>query len=578
MLLSVELQPGVFIDLRTAFIALSAIIGGPLAGLVTASVTATYRFGLGGTGTPGAMAGIVSVLIVGLAANARIGRRTPTISEIVLFAGIAAGVQLIGFALLPEPAREATFASAAVPLVIVSFTALAASLFAIARSRHSVEERKLLLAAFQHAPDFLFVKDRHSRLVAVNEGVAVINGYTSAASMHGLTDHDISPPERAARLFAEEQQIMESGLPTLNVEEQVTDATGRRRWYLTSKVAVQSVDEEVLGLSGVTRDITERKELEQALVDSRNELNQVLTEMSDGLARFDEAGRLTFCNEQYRAMFPLTGSLRVSGALLSDILLAAVGLGEQLDVPPDKVDSWVASVMTSLTKGGEEEVRLFDGRWLHVRTAPLASGGATVVVSDITTIKRAEMSLLAMTEQLKILADTDGLTGIANRRSFDAQLQTEVARARRSSQHLSLIMVDIDRFKSFNDLYGHPAGDDCIKRIAAVLKAGAKRPGDVVARYGGEELALILPNANEKGGFELAESLRKTVQALGIPNKGSEKGMVTISLGVATLGPHEEISQTTLLDRADEALYIAKDAGRNRVMGWSERHENRAAQ
>jgi len=576
MLLSVELQPGLYFDLRATFLALSAFIGGPFAGLVTASMTAIYRLSLGGVGTLGAMAGIVSVLIVGLSAKAVIRQRTPSFVEIVLFSSVASCVQLLSFGFLPDAAREAAFENAGLPVVVLGFVALVVALVAVAQSRHHVEERKLLLAAFQHAPDFVFVKDRDSRFVAVNERVAEVNGYASVASIRGLTDFDLSP-ERAGRLFAGEQQIMESGLHALNVEEKVTDAVGKQRWYLTSKAPVHNVDGEVIGLSGVTRDITERKQLEKALVDSRNELKQVLTEISDGLARFDHLGRLMFCNTRYQAMFPLTGSMRVSGANLSDILLAAVGLGEQLDIPADKIDRWIASVMAAMAQGGEEEVRLFNGRWLHVRTTPLGDGGATVLVSDITKLKQAEMGLLVMTEHLKILADTDGLTGILNRRSFDAQLQKEVARTRRSGQPLSLIMVDIDRFKTFNDLYGHPAGDSCIKQVVAVLKAGARRSGDVVARYGGEEMALILPDTDELGAYEVAESMRQAVQALSIANKGSEKGVVTISLGVATFAPVEEAPAAILVDRADEALYIAKEAGRNRVMGWSARFGHRAA-
>ncbi len=576
MLLSIELQPGVIIDLRTTFVAVSAFIGGPYAGIVTALMTATYRLGIGGAASLVAMLGVILSLLVGLIGHSLIHRRTPKVLETVIFSAIAAGIPLVSMSLLPSPARESALAVAGVPITVLGFVSSLIVVTGLSQSRHRIEERKLLLAAFKQAPDFLFVKDRQSRFAVVNNGVAELNGFDSVEAMRGKTDFDITPEERARRLFADEQRIMASGTAILNVEELVEDDRGTKRWYVTSKTALQNVDGEVLGLAGVTRDITERKKLEEDLLDSRNELNRVLTGISDGLARFDASGRLMFCNQRYQSLFPLTSALRVSGAMLSDILAAAIEKGEQLDIPVYKVQAWIGSVMEALVTGGEEEVRLFDGRWLHVRTNPIVGGGATVVVSDITTMKRAELGLLAVTERLKVLADTDALTGLANRRTFDDQLEKEVMRSRRNMRALSLVMIDIDQFKSFNDQYGHPSGDDCIRKVAGAIKEAVRRPADVVARYGGEELALILPETDETGAFEVAEMVRRSIEALRIEHVTSPTGVVTISLGVATSEAPDEIDASLLLDRADEALYIAKGAGRNRVMGWSPRHERRA--
>jgi diguanylate cyclase (GGDEF)-like protein/PAS domain S-box-containing protein len=576
MFLSIELQPGVIIDLRTTFVAVSAFIGGPYAGLVTALMTAAYRLGIGGAGAWVAMIGVALSLIVGLIGHSLIHRRSPTLLETVVFSAITAGIPLVSMSMLPSPARESALAVAGVPISVLGFVSSLIVVTGLSQSRHRIEERKLLLAAFKQAPDFLFVKDRLSRFAVVNNGVAEVNGFDTVEAMRGKTDFDIAPKERAQRLFADEQRIMATGTAILNAEELVEDEWGAKRWYLTSKTALQNVDGEVLGLAGVTRDITDRKDLEKALLDSRNELNVVLTGISDGLARFDASGRLMFCNQRYQDLFPLTGALRVSGAMLSDILAAAVERGEQLDIPVYKVKSWIGSVIGALVTGGEEEVRLFDGRWLHVRTNPIVGAGATVVVSDITTMKRAELGLLAVTERLKVLADTDALTGLANRRSFDDQLEKEILRSRRNMDSLSLVMIDIDHFKSFNDRYGHPAGDDCLRRVARAIKESVRRPADVVARYGGEELALILPDTEEAGAFEVAEAVRRSVEALHIEHIGSVSGFVTISLGVATSQAPDDIAASLLLDHADEALYIAKGAGRNRVMGWSPRHERRA--
>lgn len=275
--------------------------------------------------------------------------------------------------------------------------------------------------------------------------------------------------------------------------------------------------------------------------------------------------------------FPLTGTHRVKGAHIADILRTVVESGEQLHIPADRGEEWVASVMKTLETGGEEEAPLLDGRWLHIRTTPMRDGGATVVVSDITNLKRAEAGLMALTSQLRQMATTDALTGLVNRRGFDEHLEDEVARASRNRLPLSLVMIDIDRFKAYNDRYGHQAGDECLKLVAATVRAVVRRPADIAARYGGEEMALILPETDQQGAYELAEKLRLAVHDLEIAHTGSERSHVTVSLGVATLGPGTPAgSAAELIRRADAALYIAKEAGRDRVMGWGERHAARA--
>lgn len=576
MLLAIEFQPGIFFDLRSTFIALAGFLGGPLGAGVAAIIAMGYRTTLGGAGLIGGLLGISLAALTGLSAQRLIGRKTPTLVQTIAFAAGSATIPLLSLATLPLAIRTQVFQGAALPMAAVGFAATLFAALSIARSRRHVEERKLLLAALHQAPDYLYVKDRDSRFIAVNTAVTSANGLATPDQMYGKTDFDIAPPERAARLFEEEQRIMGAEGAMLDVEEMV-ETDGVKRWYLTSKTAVRNIDDEVLGLTGVTRDITEKKRLEEAFVKSSDQLNLVLSEMSDGLALFDENGTLAFCNDQYRNLFPLTADVRVPGTHLRYILIQSNQRGEQVEIPRAGLEPWINSVLASLKTGGEEEVRLFDGRWLYVRTKPIEAGGATVIVSDITEMKKAETSMLALTAQLQLLARTDGLTGLLNRRSFDEEMEKEVARTRRGGLPISLIMIDIDRFKLFNDRYGHPAGDECIKKVASVLRRTARRTTDLAARYGGEEMCLILPDTDEAGAFALAEHLRLAVRALAIEHADSEKGVVTISLGVATYSDNEpERSGEALVGRADEALYIAKGAGRDRAMGWAERHAARA--
>ena len=167
---------------------------------------------------------------------------------------------------------------------------------------------------------------------------------------------------------------------------------------------------------------------------------------------------------------------------------------------------------------------------------------------------------------LEILTATDGLTHIANRRSFDNALAQEWSRQMRSELPLSLLMVDVDHFKSYNDRLGHPMGDECLRRIAEQLAAYAQRPGDLAARYGGEEFALILPGTAPEAALQIGEKLRLSIQNLAIAHP--DQAYVSVSIGVATMIPLPGITAEQLVLRADEALYQAKSQGRDRVVTY----------
>ncbi|WP_249278893.1 diguanylate cyclase [Achromobacter insolitus] len=179
---------------------------------------------------------------------------------------------------------------------------------------------------------------------------------------------------------------------------------------------------------------------------------------------------------------------------------------------------------------------------------------------------RREMTLRKAVEtQLAIQAHTDGLTGLANRRAFDEALQREWQNARRERSPLSLLFLDADHFKRYNDRYGHQEGDQLLKRLALSLKKKVRRPRDLVARYGGEEFVVLLPNTSRQRAAEIAENIRRTVAALKMPHEGADGGVVTISVGVATAVPQADGTAESLVEAADAAVYRAKKAGRNRV-------------
>lgn len=704
MLLPTELTPGSAFDLHVLFVGLAGFLGGP----ISAAIAGTTAFALqvvldGGLNLTGDL-GVVLALSVGLAGHMFVGRRTPSSLEILAYSAALGAVALLTSLRLPLEQTDIGLWLSLLLILILSVLSNFAAVYSIARTRQRIEERKLLLAFLEQAPDYTYVKDRASRFVAVNDAVAKINSRT-AAEMRGLTDFDLTSPDRAKSLFDAEQEAMASGQDLINVDELVTDHYGDR-WFQTSKVVVRNVDDEVLGLAGVTRDITlarqvsneitesrgklrniltqtadgiasfdrqgtlsycndnysamfprtssvrrsgmhikdilyavadtkeqngiastdvdswvnmvastllvegrqeielfdgrwlmvrttpaadgtalvvvtditESRKAQLSLAASRNELSTVLSEMSDGIAMFDASGRIGFCNDQYRAMFPRTGQFRVPGAHLRDLLYAAIETGEQTSIAADRVEKWADEIVAQQLAGGEEEVQLFDGRWLFLKTKPItAGGGSIVVVSDVTKSKEAERGLLELSQQLKRLASTDGLTGLMNRRSFDEGLLNEISRSRRSKQPIGLIMIDIDRFKAFNDTKGHPAGDECIRQVAEVLRSSVRRPADMAARYGGEELCLILPDTEASGAHALAEHVRAKVRSLQIEHAASEMGVVTISVGVACYdGSERSMSSVELIGRADEALYLAKSGGRDRAVAWKSDISERA--
>ncbi len=182
-------------------------------------------------------------------------------------------------------------------------------------------------------------------------------------------------------------------------------------------------------------------------------------------------------------------------------------------------------------------------------------------------LKRLNEQLVEANKKLEHLANFDVLTEVANRRNFMETFEKEWKRSRRNKLPLSLIMIDVDFFKAYNDNYGHQAGDECLKKIAPLLKEVLTRPGDVVARYGGEEFVIILPETNLEGTTLIAEKLRQKIESAEIPHDASTiSDYVTISLGTATTIPsiRKRKKPDSLIAAADEALYKAKRSGRNR--------------
>lgn len=273
--------------------------------------------------------------------------------------------------------------------------------------------------------------------------------------------------------------------------------------------------------------------------------------------------------DDYEICFATSGkeALDVARSVLPDLILLDVimpgidGYAVCREVKADPLLADVPVIFTTALGDQEAEVK------------GLELGAVDYVAKPITPVivrarVRNHIEMKRMRDQLAELAVTDALTGLGNRRRLEQALQQEAGRLARSMSDLSVIMLDIDFFKQFNDTYGHIAGDRCIIMVAATLNRAVRRAADFVARYGGEEFACVLPDTSHEEAMAIAQSIRDRVLALGIPHEGSEAApYVTVSIGVATATCTPGLDPMSWIRAADSQLYLAKAGGRNRVEG-----------
>ncbi|MBY3273219.1 diguanylate cyclase [Rhizobium laguerreae] len=565
ILLAVEVNPGIYIDMRFSPLALAGMFGGPIAAAFAASLAMVFRFCVGGTAMIDGLIAIAVATAIGLAANVWIRKRSPELMHVALLSLALGAALIVLMAVLPTLVHARVLAIIGLPMTVLNCLATALCGFVLLKTQQWELERSILVTAFSQSPDYLYVKDRNSRFITVNENMIRLFRFRTTAEMTGLSDFNLISRPRAEEFYYLEQQVMDTGVPLIDSVERIED-----RYLLASKVPLKDRQGRVIGLAGVTRDVTERTALERELRKSKNLLSHAMAGMSDGIAMYDSKGFLVFCNDQYRTAFPLSGDARVVGAHISDILRRVAETGERTGIPENDREEWIKATSATLHSNKDEEVQLHNGDWRSIRTRLAEDGTAMAVVSDITATKQAEIALRLSAEQLKNLAETDGLTGMVNRRAFDEAFARETAGSARKNTPFSLLMVDIDRFKAYNDTYGHPAGDQCLRVVSRCLRQSVSRPADIVARYGGEEFVVLLPATSAKGAMIVAEQFARLLSQENIVHSGSEFGRVTASIGIScATGATLRINPNRLLTEADAALYDAKTQGRNRILAHS---------
>ncbi|WP_084780361.1 diguanylate cyclase domain-containing protein [Bacillus massilinigeriensis] len=316
-------------------------------------------------------------------------------------------------------------------------------------------------------------------------------------------------------------------------------------------------DGEIRNIVTTCRNITERVTMEERVKQTTARLETLISHLPYGILAEDKDNKLLLINEQFTDMF-------------GDPHLVDLGEGWDKEHRNTKMvffeqalyDKRTREIIKNREMVLEEEWALLDGRVISRDAIPIFTNnkfdGFLWQFKDITTQKKIE-------QDLKEASLIDGLTNISNRRYFDETIEREWNRCSRSSKPLTLIMLDIDRFKKFNDTYGHQRGDECLIKVAQTIKETIKRPSDVVCRYGGEEFAIILPETTEEGGEFVAERIRAAIESLEIPHVASKVSpYVTCSLGVATVIPSTLTTPDEIIRMADKALYESKNHGRNR--------------
>ena len=387
-------------------------------------------------------------------------------------------------------------------------------------------------------------------------------------------DEGVSPNEPRARRVGDRSLYSYSKVGTLPLVITVATSTAevftewRRHAVVLCAIAITLVATLLFGTVALRRELARRLAAEGAARDNAMRYQLLADNSSDIILRLDRAGVQRYVSPSVEEILGYP-----AGTL--------IGRNWHELADPQDHAALAAALGRLREDGGRTSLQYRckhrDGPvlWVEASLRLVRDGysdepfGAIATIRDVTWRKQAEDELAEAAGKLAILAATDGLTGLANRRCFDETLQREWRRARRGATPLALLMLDADWFKSFNDRYGHQKGDDALRAISACIIDTIKRPGDLGARYGGEEFAVVLPGIDEPGAVNVAQEIRGRLAALAVPHDGSPAGMLTVSIGIAALVVHAGDGPAELVAAADAALYAAKRAGRDRAVTHS---------
>ncbi|MET0027807.1 MAG: diguanylate cyclase [Candidatus Thiodiazotropha sp.] len=414
-------------------------------------------------------------------------------------------------------------------------------------------------SVIDNANVWINVLDTATRVTLWNKAAEQISGYSrdevlGNASIWELVYPD---PEYRARIIAKASEILNLGKEMVEFETRIMTRRGEHKDIAWNARRFFDQQGQIVGAIAIGRDITAYKLAEHALVERERQLATLMSNLPGMAYRCRD-------DECWTMLFVSSGCAKLTGydpeCLIDNKTIAYASIVHEEDLP-----GLTREVQQALVENrpfaAEYRIRRKDGSEVWVWEQ-----GRKVLVDDQPYLEGIIMDIdkrKALEQELALLASRDALTDLYNRREMELQFREELQRAYRYRRHLSLLWIDVDHFKSVNDLFGHRAGDEVLRKLGRLLSS-AIRSVDYAARYGGEELAIILPELDETGALEMAERLRRLVEETAFVIEEDLDVSITISVGVAAYPNHGK-SCDELLRAADHAMYRAKQNGRNRV-------------
>lgn len=466
-------------------------------------------------------------------------------------------------------------------LVLQAFIGAAAFMLysvSLVMERQKTSERRLKEIVSLHnlmtenSRDLIIIADFHGHRQYVSAASMSMGGWTSE-DLVKQGSFDLIHPDDLHKAH-EAMRALHAGAEGAVIEIRLRKTNGEFLWAEASlRLIIDPNTQLPTGILNMVRDVTERKSAEQSR-EFHHSLIHAIHEVSlDGVLVVNVEGKIVSLNKRFGEIWQipisdLPDSMLEKGIGTSDELLLSKVTERVKD--PEPFSERVQELYAHPDANDQSHVELKDGRTLERYSTSLRNDtgellGRVWFFRDISERMRIEQKLQEAYSTVEALAVTDGLTGLANRRLFDQYLSNEWRRSLREHLPLSLLMIDADFFKSYNDAYGHPRGDNCLKQIAEAAQDIVSRPGDLVARFGGEEFVVVLPNTENEGAMQVAKEICASMSARKLPHYGNPHGVVTISVGCATMIPSFGQHAVNLVELADQALYKAKHSGRNRA-------------
>lgn len=447
----------------------------------------------------------------------------------------------------------------------------------VIESQRATEQRLQKIAALhelvsRNSRDTIILSDFDGNRSYVSRADHSVAGWTPEELLKQRTFEVMHPDDRAkAEAVLRE---LRAGAEWATIECRVRKATGGYVWVEGSlRVVRNPVTGARSGILNVVRDVSERKVAEQAREFNLLVLGAIHDVSLDGILVVNAEDNVVSYNKRFLEVWRVTAPEIPAGLLEKSIDLADAQLLSQcvdLTKDPEGFLKRVEELYADPEANDRCQVELKDGRTLERYSTGLRSDlgqylGRVWFFRDITDRILAEQKLHDAYKTVEALAAIDSLTGLANRRRFDERLEVEWRRGIRDRNPLSLLVVDVDHFKSYNDNYGHLRGDSCLKQIAESAQDVARRAGDLVARFGGDELTIIMANTANEGAMRIGNEICQAVRDRLLPHVTNAGGFVSVSIGCATLVPKLGQDAAALIELADRALYCAKREGRDRV-------------